>query len=155
VPRTKFFLRGKGGIEAMWGPPSSSKDEVKIERDENFEALGSADIMEFSGDGKLLVLVKTSSGFAVRDADSGAVVTEVTNPGVHAVSWSPLGSHLLTWQRPQKDSDLGNLIVWDVATGKEVARFNQKSYTRDVRCKLENGALRFSWSGWTNGLCYG
>ncbi|KAG6621255.1 Eukaryotic translation initiation factor 2A [Phytophthora cinnamomi] len=131
APRTKFFLRGKGGIEAMWGPPSSSKDEVKIERDETFNAPGAADLMEFSEDGKLLVLVRTASGFTVRDSDSGAVVVEVENPGIHAVAWSPLASHLLTWQRPQKDSDLGNLIVWDATTGKEVARFNHKSYTRD------------------------
>ncbi|KAG4059936.1 hypothetical protein PC123_g5167 [Phytophthora cactorum] len=131
VPRTKFFLRGKGGIEVIWGPPSSSKDEAKIERDESFETSGTADLMEFTEDGKLVVLVSNASGFTVRDADTGAVVTDVANPGIHAVAWSPLGSHLLTWQRPQKDSDLGNLIVWDAATGKEVARFNHKSYTRD------------------------
>ncbi|KAF4038666.1 Eukaryotic translation initiation factor eIF2A [Phytophthora infestans] len=131
VPPTKFFLRGRGGIEAIWGPPSSSKDEVKVERDEDFDAPGSADLMEFTENGKLVVLVRTSSGFTVRDADTGVVVTEVANAGIHAVSWSPLGSHLLTWQRPQKESDLGNLIVWDAATGKEVARFNHKAYTRD------------------------
>ncbi|OWZ05265.1 Eukaryotic translation initiation factor 2A, partial [Phytophthora megakarya] len=131
VPRTKFFLRGKGGVEAMWGPPSSSKDELKIVPDEAFAAPGAADLMEFSEDGKLLVLVRTASGFTVHDADSGAEVVEVTNPGIHAVAWSPLGSQLLTWQRPHKDSDLGNLIVWDAVTGKEVARFNHKAYTRD------------------------
>uniref|UniRef100_M4BHQ5 Eukaryotic translation initiation factor 2A n=1 Tax=Hyaloperonospora arabidopsidis (strain Emoy2) TaxID=559515 RepID=M4BHQ5_HYAAE len=95
------------------------------------EALGCADLLEFTRDGKFLVLVRTASGFTVRDADSGAVVVDVANPGIHVVAWSPLGSHLLTWQRPQKDSDLGNLIVWDAVTGKEVARFKQKSYTRD------------------------
>ncbi|GMF12945.1 unnamed protein product [Phytophthora lilii] len=100
-------------------------------RDESFEAPGSADLMEFSADGKLLVLVRTAAGFTVRDADSGAVQADVANPGIHAVAWSPLGSHLLTWQRPRKDSELGNLIVWDAATGNEVARFNHKSYTRD------------------------
>lgn len=102
VPRTKFFLRGKGGIESMWGPPSSSKDEVKIERDENFDAPGAADLMEFTEDGKLVVLVRTASGFTVRDADTGAVVVEAENPGIHAVAWSPLGSQLLTWQRPRR-----------------------------------------------------
>lgn len=65
--------------------------------------------------------------------NSSAVVLEVANPGIHAIAWSPLGSHLLSWQRPVKDSELGNLIVWDAVSGAEVARFNQKSYSRDVR----------------------
>lgn len=65
--------------------------------------------------------------------DSSDVVLEVANAGIQAIAWSPLGSHLLTWQRPQKDSELGNLIVWNATTGAEVARFNQKSYSRDVR----------------------
>ncbi|CEG42641.1 eukaryotic translation initiation factor 2a [Plasmopara halstedii] len=131
LPRTKLFLRGKDGIEALWGPPTFSKDEVKIECDQNFKAMGKADLMEFTEDGKLVVLVRTTSGFTVHNADTGTVVIEVANAGIHAVAWSPLGSQLLTWQRPQKDSDLGNLIVWDAATGSEVARFNQKSYSRD------------------------
>lgn len=63
---------------------------------------------------------------------SSEVLLEVSNPGVQAIAWSPLGSHLLTWQRPQKDVEQGNLIVWDATTGAEVARFNQKSYSRDV-----------------------
>lgn len=61
---------------------------------------------------------------------------EVANPGIHAIAWSPLGSYLLSWQRPQKDSELGNLVVWDAVSGAEVARFNQKSYSRDVRLSL-------------------
>ncbi|RLN97710.1 hypothetical protein BBJ28_00007800 [Nothophytophthora sp. Chile5] len=87
--------------------------------------------MQFSADGSQLVLVRNATGFKVQDTESGALVLEVANPGIHAVAWSPLGTHLLTWQRPQKDSDLGNLIVWNAATGAEIARFNQKSYSRD------------------------
>ena len=147
-PRTKLFLRGKSSVEAIWGPPSSSKDKtLKIERDDTFAAVGFADLLEFTSDGKLLVLVRTASGFTVHDSDSGAVVVDVANPGIHAVAWSPLGSHLLTWQRPQKDSDLGNLVVWDALTGQEVARFKQKSYTRDVRGTLidESGRMGVLW----------
>ncbi|KAG2520853.1 hypothetical protein JM16_006561 [Phytophthora kernoviae] len=110
---------------------SSIKDSGKIERDENFEAPGVSDLMEFSADGKQVLLVRSSTGFTVRDSDSGAVLVDVANPGIQAVAWSPLGTQLLTWQRPQKDSDLGNLIVWDAVSGRDVARFNQKSYTRD------------------------
>ncbi|KAI9916732.1 hypothetical protein PsorP6_016965 [Peronosclerospora sorghi] len=131
VPRTKFFLRGKGGIESIWGPPPSRKDEVKVERDEKLNDSNAVDLLEFTNDGKFLVLVRTVSGFTVRDSDTGSVVLNVEHPGIHAIAWSPRGSYLLTWQRPQKDVNLGNLIVWDVTTGKEVDRFHHKSYTRD------------------------
>ncbi|CAH0480102.1 unnamed protein product [Peronospora belbahrii] len=88
-------------------------------------------VVGIAHDGKFFVLGNTVSGFKVYNSDSGVMVVNVTNPGIHAVSWSPLGSHLLTWQRPQKDSERGNLIVWDAATGKDVARFHQTSYSRD------------------------
>jgi translation initiation factor 2A len=62
----------------------------------------------------------------------------MANPGIQAVAWSPLGSHLLTWQRPQKAEEgveqRGNLIVWDAASGRRVTDFPQRSYSRDVRC---------------------
>jgi hypothetical protein len=64
---------------------------------------------------------------------SSEQIVEVANPGIQAIAWSPLGSHLLSWQRPQKDQELGNLIVWKVATGEAVARFNQKTISKDVR----------------------
>lgn len=129
-----MFLRGKEGVECLRGPPSHRNDTtLRIERDDAMESLGFADLWEFTADGTLLVLVHTASGFTVRDSDSGAVVVDVTCPGIYAVAWSPRGSHLVTWQRPQKGSELGNLIVWDAATGNELARFNQKTYTRDVR----------------------
>lgn len=61
---------------------------------------------------------------------------QVANAGIQAVAWSPLGSHLLTWQRPQKaegDAEQrGNLIVWNATTGERAADFPQKSYSRDV-----------------------
>ncbi|CAI5722444.1 unnamed protein product [Hyaloperonospora brassicae] len=111
--RTKLFLRGKSGVEPILGPPSSSRNKtLKIERDDNFAAVGFADLLELTNDGKLLVLVRTASGFKLHDSDSGAVVVNMANPGIQAVAWSPLGSHLLTWQRPQKESDLGNLVAW-------------------------------------------
>jgi hypothetical protein len=70
--RTKFFLRGKQGVEAIWGPPSASTAahaDHKIARD---EAFGSprADIMEFSKDGSMLVLVDSQVGFVVRNTET-------------------------------------------------------------------------------------
>ncbi|KAJ0411399.1 hypothetical protein ATCC90586_004385 [Pythium insidiosum] len=129
--RTKFFLRGKQGVEALWGAPPSAKDPVNITRDEAF-GTPHADIMEFSNDGSKIVLVESQRGFTVRDTETSDVLLEVENPGIQAIAWSPLGSHLLSWQRPQKDSELGNLIVWKLATGEAVARFNQKVFSKDA-----------------------
>lgn len=95
-----------------------------------------ADLMEFSADGAKLALVDAQKGFAVRATEDSAPLLEVVNPGIQALAWSPLGTHLLTWQRPVKDSPVGNLVVWDAASGAEVARFHQKSYSRDVRARV-------------------
>ncbi|TMW66739.1 hypothetical protein Poli38472_014051 [Pythium oligandrum] len=129
--RTKFFLRGKQGVEALWGPPSSSKDTGAIARDESFGS-PRADLIEFSLDGAMIVLVDSQEGFVIRDTETSDVLLQVSNPGIQAIAWSPLGSHLLSWQRPQKDQTEGNLIVWRVADGQAVARFNQKNYSKDA-----------------------
>ncbi|GLE01136.1 hypothetical protein PINS_up009966 [Pythium insidiosum] len=67
--RTKFFLRGKQGVEALWGAPPSAKDPVNITRDEAF-GTPRADIMEFSNDGSKIVLVESQRGFTVHDTET-------------------------------------------------------------------------------------
>lgn len=66
--RTKLFLRGKTGVEALWGLPSSSRESGAIEAD---AAIGgpAADMMDFNADGSRLVLVNTQAGFVVRDTE--------------------------------------------------------------------------------------
>ncbi|DAZ99880.1 TPA: hypothetical protein N0F65_008623 [Lagenidium giganteum] len=127
--RTKFFLRGKEGVEALWGLPSGPKAEGKIERDEAFGS-PSADLIEFSADGSKVALVNAATGFTIRDTETSEVLLEVANPGIQVLAWSPLGSHILTWQRP-KEGDVGNLIVWNTASGEAVSRFPQKHYSRE------------------------
>lgn len=51
--------------------------------------------------------------------------------GIQAVAFSPLGSFLVTWERPSHPE--GNLIVWEVKTGRIVARYSQKTYSKAVR----------------------
>ncbi|TYZ63585.1 hypothetical protein PybrP1_010879 [[Pythium] brassicae (nom. inval.)] len=125
--RTKLFLRGKAGVEALWG---LGRETSAVEPDASLGA-PRADIMEFSADGAKLALVDLQAGFSVRATEDSAELLKVANPGIQALAWSPLGTHVLTWQRPVKDSELGNLIVWNAVSGAEVARFNQKSYSRD------------------------
>jgi hypothetical protein len=75
--RTKLFLRGKTGVEAIWGPPSSAKQaDTKIAKDEDFRA-PAADLMEFSADGSKVALVSTASGIVVRDTETYVAAVRV------------------------------------------------------------------------------
>ncbi|OQR91750.1 eukaryotic translation initiation factor 2A [Achlya hypogyna] len=131
APRTKFYVRGKASIEPFWGLPSVTPEDLSLRKIEAEEAFATCDYMFMSPDGGKTAFVTTEVGFVVRATETNEVLVEVTNPGIQAAAWSPLGSQLVTWQRPVKDSTEGNLIVWDVATGSTIARFNQKTYSRD------------------------
>nr|CCA17134.1 eukaryotic translation initiation factor 2A putative [Albugo laibachii Nc14] len=131
-PRIKFFLRGKGGVEAIWGPSSTQKDfkQRKPIRDEDF-GKPHADSVEFSQDGSKVVLVDTQKGFSIHCTETSAVSLQVSHAGIQAIAWSPLGNYLLTWERYQKDSDADNLLIWDASNGDILGRFPQRQYARD------------------------
>lgn len=73
------------------------------------------------------------------DATSAALVTTLPAENTFELGFSPLGTYIITWQRPSKDETTGdavkNLKVWRVAedtteNGKEtIGRFVQKSQT--------------------------
>jgi translation initiation factor 2A len=76
------------------------------------------------------------------DASVGHVISSIPAENVYELGFSPLGTFIITWQRPSKDENgdaLKNLIVWRVAKeggqtqdGEQqniVARFVQKSQT--------------------------
>ena len=77
----------------------------------------------------------------VVDASVGHVITSLKAQNVHELGFSPLGSFLITWQRPSKDDNgdaVKNLKVWRVIEGNGpdgndehnvVGRFVQKSQT--------------------------
>jgi translation initiation factor 2A len=51
----------------------------------------------------------------VIDASGGQVITTLPTPNVYELGFSPLGTYLITWQRPSKDEDgnaTKNLRVW-------------------------------------------
>jgi len=77
---------------------------------------------------------------SVIDASSGQVVTTLPTPNVFELGFSPLGTYIITWQRPAKDEDgnaTKNLKVWrtvsdEVEAGQArtvVGEFVQKSQT--------------------------
>jgi translation initiation factor 2A len=76
------------------------------------------------------------------DASVGHVISSIPAENVYELGFSPLGTFIITWQRPSKDENgdaVKNLIVWRVAKEGEqtqdgeqqniVARFVQKSQT--------------------------
>ena len=78
----------------------------------------------------------------VIDASVGHTITNLLAPNVYELGFSPLGTFVITWQRPSKDEDgdaIKNLKVWRViedgvsnASVDErniVGRFVQKSQT--------------------------
>lgn len=84
----------------------------------------------------------TSCSVTVIDASVGNVVTTLLAPNVYELGFSPLGTFVITWQRPSKDDNgdaTRNLKVWqvvvegdsnlDVDERNVVGRFVQKSQT--------------------------
>ena len=78
----------------------------------------------------------------VVDASVGHVVTTLSAPNVFEIGFSPLGTFVITWQRPSKDENgdaVKNLKVWRVVEEEAstdtdegsnvVGRFVQKSQT--------------------------
>lgn len=75
------------------------------------------------------------------DADSGSIVTSLPTENVYELGFSPLGTYVITWQRPTKDDNgdaVKNLKVWrvveelpNVGDGEKqtVGKFVQKSQT--------------------------
>ena len=77
----------------------------------------------------------------VVEASTGYVITELPAQNVYELGFSPLGTFIITWQRPSKDDNgdaVKNLKVWRVVQGVPeegdeeqhvVGRFVQKSQT--------------------------
>jgi translation initiation factor 2A len=81
-----------------------------------------------------------SARVSVIDASVGYIITTLPTPNVFELGFSPLGTYIITWQRPTKDEDgnaTKNLKVWrTVAEEAEndenrafVGQFVQKSQT--------------------------
>lgn len=77
---------------------------------------------------------------SVIDASVGHIITTLPTPNVFELGFSPLGTYIITWQRPTKDEDgnaTKNLKVWRTLVGETeseenravVGEFVQKSQT--------------------------
>lgn len=93
----------------------------------------------YSSDGKFFAWA-SSDQVSVIDPSTGHIVTTLPAENVYELGFSPLGTFLITWQRPGKDEEgngIKNLKVWrtiDENAGEEgqrsiVGQFVQKSQT--------------------------
>ena len=115
-----LFVRGKGNRakQVMVGPPCTVDASVSCAP---VEALAN-----YSADGSVLAMVE-ATGVRVLSSTGGEQVFSVARPQVTAISLSPKGTFLLTWERMQEgDASTGNLRVWRVATGELACHWHQK-----------------------------
>lgn len=87
-------------------------------------------LAQYSADGSLLGCIETDGVVRVLRADGGAQVFSTQRPTVQALSLSPRGTFLLTWERISVGMDAGavngNLRIWRVATGECICSWLQK-----------------------------
>ena len=86
-------------------------------------------------------LILNAGRVVVVDASVGHIITSLHTQNVYELGFSPLGTFIITWQRPSKDDNgdaVKNLKVWRVVEGgpdagddehNAVGRFVQKSQT--------------------------
>ena len=117
-PRTSLLLRGKGACKMMYGPP-------RIEPNEAIRCNFTDARAEMSADGRRLAVVEGDT-VRVLDAQSGVELRAQPRPGVQALSISPLGTFIVTWEKLAEGATSGNLRVSSVETGELVAHWMQK-----------------------------
>ncbi|GAB5030602.1 eukaryotic translation initiation factor 2a [Nannochloropsis oceanica] len=156
-PPINILLRGKSGVHMK--SLTMSNDGLPTLTPTPDEALGTpvpGDMTEFCADGSAVAIVTSVPSRSVRvvDVDTGKVRWTVEGRNIQALSFSPKGTFLLTWERlvaggaPQegnctaattsKESNgsgeaatvKGNLLVWRAEDGKLLAGFTQKAFRK-------------------------
>jgi len=82
---------------------------------------------KFSEDGARLA-VTTPNAVVIYDTDSGKEVIQIPAAGVASTAFSPSGTYLQTFQKPQGQQK--NLTLWDLKTGSIVLQQFQKTITK-------------------------
>ena len=115
-----LLVRGRAACKALRGPPAVGALDAIACKPLDTRA-------EYSADGRFLAVVEEGA-LRVLDAVSGAVLLDQPRPQVQALSLSPRGSFLLTWERSQQEgSDIGNLQIWRVSPAELVCHYAQKA----------------------------
>lgn len=99
---------------------------------ESFNALPGNKV-DLSPDGKQFAVL-TIKSIKIYDCETEEQVGGVPLSGCIAIAWSPSGSIMQTFERPDKDkgNTQKNLKLWDIATGEVLLELFQKSFNRDT-----------------------
>lgn len=94
---------------------------------------GSSSYNAFSKDGNLLA-VTDREGLDMYDltVSPPKLQCRITQPSISALTFSPLGSLLLTWHRRKPEDLEPNLCIWSTADGSLRAAFHQKVYAAET-----------------------
>ena len=114
-----LFVRGKALGKSVRVTPLPVADD-KVLTCSPVDALG-----EYSADGSALAVVEPD-GVRVLSAATGDVLFSTPRPQVQALSLSPKGTFLLTWEKLVEGDATGNLRLWRVATGEVACGWSQK-----------------------------
>jgi len=156
----KILLRSKAGVHLQ--ELTTGENGLPVLTPAPDEALGKpvpGDLTEFCGDGSAVAIVTSTPTKSLRvvDVETGNVRWTVEGRNIQALSFSPQGTFLLTWERlasggaPQPGSSTatsqsgstahttpetatagikGNLLVWRSENGVLVAGFTQKTFRK-------------------------
>jgi len=151
-PLTRILMRHRDGLRAYLGPPSVTPEAglptpaVNIEESNQLNAAACgkskarlAPAYSPSGD-KVAVIRDEGQALAVFCAVTGAELGQIGCLDAQSVTWSPMGTYLVTWSRPTKGKEDGsvdgNLKVWDLSKGNSAetacASYSQKTFKRDM-----------------------
>jgi translation initiation factor 2A len=141
LPPTGLLVRtAREGLKGMEGPikqPGAEQAPLTFAfKDTNqFDSvMGELKVAPlFSPDGAIVIFnYEGARHLALHDSFSGALLRELPLADAQYVSFSPLGTYLITWSRPARVVEgqpmPGNLRVWEVGTAVLVASFQQRAY---------------------------
>lgn len=126
----EFFAVARSGVQIFTFQPG---EEVPSEPSYQFPAVSTADGCSWSGDGAFLGLADSSTGgVVVLNAAAGYAllcqVAPISGGPVRSFYFSPLGNHLVTYERYAKDAG-HNVGLWDTRTGSLRTSFTLKQVT--------------------------
>ncbi|KAG0574792.1 hypothetical protein KC19_VG291800 [Ceratodon purpureus] len=121
-PPLMFTVRGPDGLSLLTGPPFSGESAATIEKIP-------CSASRFNQDGAKLA-VTTPEAVVIYDTDSGKELLRLPAAGVASTAFSPLGTYLQTFQKPQAHQK--NLTLWDLKTGAIALQQFQKAITRST-----------------------
>ena len=113
------------------GNGSSASEKPKLVVDSSFPSYPTATMGKFAHyNGRLAVIADPTIGLHVVDCVTGKEIRLILkSTAISALSFSPRDSYFITCEKFVQGEK--NLIIWDLATGKEVAYFEWKKGSKE------------------------